>query len=131
MIAAKARQAFVQAARDRARNIATMLGAEPHLGPQDNVGPQRLENAAEVAFGLAVAVERRCIDIVDAGRDCARQRPLLIGCGALGEEAADGTGAVAQHRGFEAGPAKAPLLHQDSPSTRTLPASLSTTTWLS
>ena len=101
---------------------------EPDLGADDDIGLQRLEHTAEIALGLAIAVERRGVEVVDAGLDGARRGALLVGRRALGEQPADGAGAIAQHRDLETGASEPALLHVSPPFDPTLPASLSTTT---
>ena len=64
--------------RDRLADIGAVLGRQPHLGADHDVGLERLQHAAEIALGLAVAVERRRVEIVDAGLDGARHGALLV-----------------------------------------------------
>ena len=96
MVAPHALQAVLHALRDRLADIGAMLDAEPHLGADDHVGLQRLQHAAEVLLGFAVAVERRGVEVVDAGLYGARRGALLVGRPALGEQSADRSCAVAQ-----------------------------------
>ena len=112
VVAAEALQAVVHALRDRLADVGAMSAAQPELGAEDDIGLQRLQHAAEIALGLAVAVERRGVEVVDAGLDGARGGALLVGRRALGEQPADGAGAVAEHRDLEAGASEPALLHR-------------------
>ena len=114
VIHAEARQALVHRLRDELGDPRAVGRLQPELGAEHDVGLQRLQHAAEIALGLAVAVERGGVDVVDAELDGARDRPLLVGRRALGHQAADGAGAEAEHGNFEAGAAQFTLLHFSS-----------------
>ena len=111
MVAAHALQAVVHALCDRLTDICAMLGAEPHLGADDDIGLQGLQNAAEIPLGLAVAIERRGVEVVDAGVDGPCHCAFLVGRRTFGEQPADCTGAIAQHRHFKPGTSQPALLH--------------------
>src|SRR4030095_11931646 len=88
-------EAVVHALLDRLVDIGAMLGRQPHLGADDDVGLPCVQHAAEVLLGFAVAVERGRVEVVDAGLDGARDRALLVGRGTLGEQPADRARALA------------------------------------
>ena len=123
VIHAEACQALVHRLRDELGDPRAVGRLQPELGAEHDVGLQRLQHAAEVALGLAVAVERGGVDVVDAELDGARDRPLLVGRRALGHQAADGAGAEAEHGNFEASAAQFTLLHFSCPPLQVPPPS--------
>jgi hypothetical protein len=116
VVEAEALQTLVHASRHRVSDTCPVAGLEPELGAEHDIGLQLLQHAAEVALRLAVAVERGGVDVVDAELDGAGDRALLVGGIALGEEAADRAGAVAEHRDFKTGAAQTSFLHFCPPS---------------
>ncbi len=115
MVAAHAAEAVVHALGDRLGHIGAVLGRQPHLGADHDVGLERLQHAAEIALGLAVAVERRRVEVVDAGLQSARHGALLIVRPALGHQPADSARTVAKHGNLKTRASQTSLLHRILP----------------
>ena len=108
---AEAAEARLEGRRHRLGGAAARLVRDADLGADDHVRPERLEDAAEVLLRLAVAVDGRGVEVVDAERERPRHRPLLVGGGAAHHEPAHGAAAEAEHRDLDAGLAEYPSLH--------------------
>ena len=106
------RQTAFERCPDRVCNAAGLAGRQANLGADDCVGRlQLLQNAAEVLFRFAIAVEHRGVEIVDAGGDRPRDGPLLIAGIAAHHQSAHGAAAKTQHRELHSRAPKDPQLH--------------------
>ena len=94
MVAPQALQALFQRLRHEGRDIGAVRCSQPEFGADDHLGLQAGECTAEVALRFAIAVDRRGVEIVDAGVDGAPRRARLLGCRSLGEQPADRAGAA-------------------------------------
>src|SRR5438552_6251401 len=84
----EATQARVERARDRARNVGEVAPVDAELRPDVHLRLQRLQHLAEVLLGLAVAVGRRGVEVVDAKLDRPRDRSLSLGRRAANDQPA-------------------------------------------
>ena len=109
------RQAAFERRPDGVINAAELAGRHPDLGADDDVSRlQLLQNAAKVVFRLAVAVQHRRVEVVDAGRDRACDGALLVGRIAAHHQSAHCAAAEAQHRELHSRAPKHPQLHRRS-----------------
>src|SRR5918996_1256994 len=109
-IHAEAREARLQRASDGGPRVAlggvhAKLGA--HVGPQ----AERLQRAAEIALGLAIAVRRRGVEVVDPCLDGPRHRPLALGRRAPNDQSTDVAASEPQRGHAQPRAAQRSLLH--------------------
>jgi hypothetical protein len=102
----------LQAALDRARDVAEVLGLEPHLGGDMGPRRQRSEMAADRLLGGAVAVDRRGVDPVDAGRDRARERGMSGRLVGVDEDTAGDAAAERELGNLQPGASEQVLAHE-------------------
>ena len=95
-------QACVHGIRDELADVAGRF--DQYLGADNNLRPfQRLQHAAEIAFGHAVAVHRCGVVVIDSEFHGARDCALLVCRRAFHHQAANGAAAEAQHRKLQTG----------------------------
>ena len=111
MVAAEAFQACLQGRGDGVGGAAALSRHDAHLGGDDHLGLELGQHPAEVLLGLAVAVERRAVEVVDAELERARHRPLLVGGLAARHQAADRAAPERKDRDLESGLAKPSAFH--------------------
>ena len=107
------REAAFDRRRDGVGDAAELIRLQPHLGADDNIGRlQLLQNAAEVLFRFAVAIQYRRVEIVHTGVDCPRDETLLVSGIAAHHDAAYRAAAESQRRDLHSGAAKYTHLHR-------------------
>ena len=85
---------------------------QPDLGADRDVAQlQRLDGAAKIGFGLAVAILRGGVEVVDAGVDRACDRPLLVRGPTAHHQAADGAAAEPEYRQLQPRASESARLH--------------------
>src|SRR5262249_53519960 len=104
-------EARVERARDRAGDVAKVGRVEPELRADLHARPQRPEHLAGVLLGLAVAVRRRGVEVVDAELHRPRDRALALGQRAADDEPADVAAAEPERRDPETRLAEISELH--------------------
>ena len=109
------RQTALERCPDGVINAAKLAGRQPDLGADDDVGRfQLLQNPAKVLFRLAIAIQHRGVEVVDAGGDRACDCTLLVGGIAAHHQSAHRAAAEAQHRELHSRAPKDPQLHRCS-----------------
>jgi hypothetical protein len=108
-------KASFQRRRDGLPDLAEHRVRQPHLGADDHGGRfQLLQDAAEVLFGLAVAVGHRGVEVVHADFEGAGDGALLIHRIAAHHEPADSAAAETEHGNPRAGSAVGAHFHRRS-----------------
>src|SRR5262249_28526994 len=104
-------QARVERPRDRAGDVVQIRRIQAELGPDLHRRLERFQHLAQVALGLAVAVRRRRVEVVDAELHGPRDRVLALRDGAADEQPADVAAAEAERGDPEPRLAEIPQLH--------------------
>jgi hypothetical protein len=97
----QALQARLQRCRDRRSDPAAFARRNAHLGADQDVGFEALDDAPEIAFGFTIAVHRCGVEIIDAELDRPLYRTLLVGRVAAHHQTADGAAPEPENRYFE------------------------------
>src|SRR6266436_6761177 len=108
----QALQTRLQRGRDRRAGSAAFAVRNAHFSADHDVGLQTLDDASEITLGLAIAIHRGGIEIVNAELDRTGDRPLLVGGVAAHHQPADGTASEPEERNIEAGPAECASFHR-------------------
>src|SRR5262245_29204472 len=96
-------------------NAAEVAGRQPDLGADDHVRRfQFLQHTAKVLSRLAIAVQYRRVEVIDAGGDRPRDGPFLIGSIAAHHQTAHGAAAEAEYREPHSRAPKSPKFHRRS-----------------
>ena len=96
-------QAFVERGIDAGSDPAAIGTRHAHLGADQRLGLQLLEQLSEVDLGCAIAVARRSVEEVHAVLERHGGGALLLGFIGLHHQPADGTAAEGEHRYLLAG----------------------------
>ena len=112
IIAAKPGQAGINGLRDGAGNIPPLRPTDTHLGAHNHLRTKRFQCATQIAFGYAITISRRGIEIRNALVNGAANGAILFGRAALHHQAADGATPVAENGNTKAGLAEWTLFHR-------------------
>src|SRR6185312_15959191 len=113
VVPAQAFEAVLERLRDRIANASGIAWRQPDLGANHDIGRlERLQDAAEVLFGFAVAVLHGRVEVVDAGGERPRDRALLVGRRAAHHEPAHGAAAEAEQGQLHSGAPEYARLHR-------------------
>src|SRR5207253_167595 len=104
-------QALVERAGNRPGDVVQIVRVQPELRADLHVRLQRLQHLPEIALGLAVAVRRRGVEIVDAELHRPRDRALSLRRCSTDDEPADVAAAEPERRDRETRLAETPRLH--------------------
>ena len=108
-------QAAVERRRDSLRDVAELARGHADFGADHDIGRlQHLQDAAEIVFRFPVAVLNRRIEIIDAGRDRARNRAFLVSGITAHHQSTHRAAAEAQHGELHCRAPKDPHLHRRS-----------------
>jgi hypothetical protein len=109
---AKPLEARLDRRDDRRTNVALLRAQHAHLrAVNESARLQPPHHLAEVLFGHAVAVDRRRIEVGDAGVDGARKRTLLLRLRAAHHYSANRATTETEHGDFQAASTKRSRFH--------------------
>ena len=108
---AEAPEARVERAADRPPHVLHVRGVEADLRADVDRHAERLQRRAEVLLRLAVTVERRGVEVVDAELDRTRDGTLPLGGAPADHEPADVPAAEPEGRHAQPRPTQRSILH--------------------